>query len=151
MFGLVDSFQVIFNMFEQRPAQRLFPAGEKSNCAFIARVPLDSGSLVGNWTDDSYAQFEHGSQQHNMFRGERFAETLRRVRVLKDLCSPHYRSLAEAAMRYALSERQVSALIPGMKNRREVDMNIAISDGEVFPPELKSQLPPHIWIRNYYH
>ncbi len=150
-FGLVDSFQVIFNMFEQRPAQRLFPAGEKSNCAFIARVPLDSGSLVGNWTDDSYAQFEHGSQQHNMFRGERFAETLRRVRVLKDLCLPHYASLAEAAMRYALSERQVSALIPGMKNRNEVDLNIAISDGAVFPPELKSQLPPHTWIRNYYH
>jgi aryl-alcohol dehydrogenase-like predicted oxidoreductase len=150
-FGLVDSFQVIFNMFEQRPAQRLFPAGEKSNCAFIARVPLDSGALVGNWTQNSYAQFEPGSQQYNMFRGERFGETLRRVQVLKDLCSPHYASLAEAAMRYALSEPQVSVLIPGMKNRREVDMNIAISDGAVFPAELKLQLPPHIWIRNYYH
>jgi len=150
-FGLVDSFQVIFNMFEQRPAQRLFPAGEKSNCAFIARVPLDSGSLVGNWAEESYARFEKGSQQHNMFRGERFAETLKRVQALKNICLPHYPTLAEAAMRYVLSEQQVATLIPGMKNRSEVDMNIAYSDGALFPAELKQKLPPHIWVRNYYY
>jgi aryl-alcohol dehydrogenase-like predicted oxidoreductase len=150
-FGIVDSFQVIFNMFEQRPAQRLFPAGEKSNCAFIARVPLDSGSLVGNWTEKSYAQFELNSQQHNMFRGERFTETLNRVQALKDLCAPHYSTLAEAAIRYVLSNSQLSTLIPGMKNREEVDLNIAYCDGAEFPTSLKAQLPSHLWIRNYYH
>ncbi|MBG1233512.1 aldo/keto reductase [Aestuariivirga litoralis] len=150
-YGLVDSYQVIFNMFEQRPAQRLFPAGEKSNSAFIARVPLDSGSLVGNWVSDSYSHFEPGSQQHNMFRGERFGETLRRVEALKTLCKPYYSTLAEAAMRYVLSEPQLSTLIPGMKNRREVDMNIAYCGGQVFPAELKAQLQAHTWVRNYYH
>jgi aryl-alcohol dehydrogenase-like predicted oxidoreductase len=149
-FGLVDSFQVIFNLFEQRPALRLFPAGEKSNAAFIARVPLDSGSLVGNWTAESYAQFEPGSQQHQMFRGDRFAETLKRVEALKDICKPYYSTLAEAAMRFVLSEPQLSTLIPGMKNRKEVDMNIAYCDGAEFPDELKSKLQQHIWIRNYY-
>jgi aryl-alcohol dehydrogenase-like predicted oxidoreductase len=149
-FGLVDSFQVIFNMFEQRPALRLFPAGEKSNAAFIARVPLDSGSLVGRWTAESYAQFEPGSQQHQMFRGDRYAETLKRVEALKEICNPYYSTLAEAAMRYVLSEPQLSTLIPGMKNRKEVDMNIAYSDGAAFPAELKTKLQQHIWTRNYY-
>ncbi len=74
-FGLVDSIQVVFNMFEQRPADDLFHAGEASRTAFIARVPLDSGSLIGHWTKDSYATFEPGSQPHSMFRGERFMET----------------------------------------------------------------------------
>jgi len=150
-FGLVDSIQVLFNMFEQRPAESLFPAGEKTNTAFIARVPLDSGSLVGAWTKDSYAKFEVGSQPHQMFRGERFSETLQRVEALKKICAPHYANLAEAAMRYVLSEKQLSTLIPGMKNRTEVDMNIAYSDGAKFPEELKRALPPHGWIRNYYH
>ncbi len=149
-FGLVDSFQVIFNMFEQRPALQLFPAGEKPNTGFIARVPLDSGSLVGNWTAGSYAQFEPGSQQHQMFRGDRFADTLKRVEALKDICKPYYSTLAEAAMRYVMSEQQLSTLIPGMKNRKEVDMNIAYSDGATFPAELKSKLQQHIWVRNYY-
>jgi aryl-alcohol dehydrogenase-like predicted oxidoreductase len=149
--GLVDSFQVIFNMFEQRPAQQLFQAGKNSNVAFIARVPLDSGSLVGNWNASSYEQFETGSQQFNMFRGERFVETLKRVQALKDLCTPYYATLAETAMRYILSESRVSTLIPGMKNRGEVDMNIAYCDGAEFPLNLKQKLPHHIWIRNYYN
>ena len=148
--GLVDSVQVIFNMFEQRPAAELFPEGERTNTAFIARVPLDSGSLIGNWTKDSYSKFEPDSQQFNMFRGERFSETLERVEKLKALCKPYYQTLAEAAMRYVMSAPQLSVLIPGMKNRSEVDMNIAYSDGAVFPAALKAQLPPHIWIRNYY-
>jgi aryl-alcohol dehydrogenase-like predicted oxidoreductase len=150
-FGLVDTIQVIFNMFEQRPAQSLFPAGDASCTGFIARVPLDSGSLVGNWTKDSYAGFEPGSQAHSMFRGERFGETLQRSDMLKAECAPFYPTLAEAAMRYVLSEPLVSTLIPGMKNRAEVNMNIAYSDGKIFPGELKAKLLPHLWIRDYYH
>jgi aryl-alcohol dehydrogenase-like predicted oxidoreductase len=150
-YGLADSLQVVFNMFEQRPAQRLFPAGQLTNMAYIARVPLDSGSLVGNWTADTYASWEPGSQQHAMFCGGRFIETLARVNALNAVCTPYYSTLAEAAMRYVLSEPQVSTLIPGMKNRAEVDMNIAYSDGKLFPEELKTKLPPHLWIRDFYH
>jgi aryl-alcohol dehydrogenase-like predicted oxidoreductase len=149
--GLVDSIQVVFNMFDQRPAGDLFKAGEETSTAFIARVPLDSGSLTGLWTKESYGSFESGSQPHSMFRGERFSETLTRVEKLKAICKPHYPSLAEAAMRYVLSAAQVSAVIPGMKSRAEVDMNIVYSDGAPFPAELASQLPAHVWTRNYYH
>ena len=53
-------------------------------------------------------------------------------------------------MRYVMSAPQLSVLIPGMKNPQEVDMNIAYSDGAIFPQALKEQLPPHIWIRDYY-
>ncbi len=148
--GLVDSVQVIFNMFEQRPRQRLFPAGKNTRTAFIARVPLDSGSLTGSWTADSYASWEPGSQPHSMFRGERFAETLQRAEALKTLCKTHFGNLAEAAMRFVLSEPELSTLIPGMKNRHEVDLNIAYCDGKPFPQDLKDKLAEHIWVRNYY-
>jgi aryl-alcohol dehydrogenase-like predicted oxidoreductase len=149
-FGLVDSIQVVFNMFEQRPAGDLFHAGEATNTAFIARVPLDSGSLIGHWTKDSYASFEPGSQPHSMFRGTRFMETFNRVEALKALCKSHYPTLAEAAMRYVLSAPQLSTLIPGMKNKAEVDMNIVYCDDNNFPPELSAALATHAWVRNYY-
>jgi aryl-alcohol dehydrogenase-like predicted oxidoreductase len=148
--GLVDSQQVIFNMFEQRPRLQLFPAGARANTAFIARVPLDSSSLTGTWTMDTYANWEAGSQPHTMFRGDRFAETLKRVEALKALCKPYYATLAEAAMRFVLSEPQLSTLIPGMKNRKEVDLNIAFCDEAPFPEELKAKLAEHLWVRNYY-
>jgi aryl-alcohol dehydrogenase-like predicted oxidoreductase len=114
-------------------------------------VPLDSGSLVGAWTLATYATWAAGSVPHQMFRGDRFAQTLARVEALKQLCAPYYPTLAQAAMRYVLSSPQVSTLIPGMKNRAEVDMNLVYSDAEPFPQALLDQLPAHTWVRNYYH
>jgi aryl-alcohol dehydrogenase-like predicted oxidoreductase len=149
-FGLVDSIQVVHNLFEQRPREQLFPSGEATGTGFIARVPLDSGALVGHWTAATYAGWAEGSVPHRMFRGERFAQTLARVEELKRLCLRYYPTLAEAAMRYVLSSPQVSTLIPGMKSRAEVDMNLVYSDAGVFPRELLDQLPPHTWVRNFY-
>ena len=147
--GLVASQQVVLNLFEQRPAGDLFKAGAGTQ-AFIARVPLDSGSLVGNWSDDTYATFAPGSVPAQLFRGDRFADTMARVRALKDLCAPYYPTLAEAAMRYVLSCPELSCVIPGMANPEQVDMNMVYSDGSTFPEDLKSALAAHIWPRNYY-
>jgi aryl-alcohol dehydrogenase-like predicted oxidoreductase len=149
-FGLVDSLQVVFNMFEQRPADRLFPAGAQSGSAFIARVPFDSGSLIGHWTPDTYRSWPEDSVPAWLFRGERFNQTLERVDALKKLCAPYYPTLAEAALRYTLSDPHVSTVIPGMLTEGEIDMNVAYSDGQSFPAELKDQLAAHGWPRNFY-
>jgi aryl-alcohol dehydrogenase-like predicted oxidoreductase len=148
--GLVASQQVIFNAFEQTPSHALFPAGKATGQAYIARVPLDSGALTGTWTPDTYANWTPGSIPHWLYRGERFMATYERVLALKALCEPYYATLAEAAMRYALSEPQVSTLIPGMKNPAEVDMNVAYSDSQPFPAELKAKFTEHLWVRDYY-
>lgn len=148
--GLVAAEQVIFNLFEQHPRDRLFPAAKASGTAVIARVPLDSGSLVGHWTPASYAGWEAGSQQHQMFRGARFAETLSRINALKAEIDNDYATLAEAAMRYVLSHDAVSLLIPGMITPEEVDMNIAYSDGGQMSQALIGRLARHAWVRNFY-
>jgi aryl-alcohol dehydrogenase-like predicted oxidoreductase len=148
--GLVASQQVIFNLFEQTPAQELFSAGLATDTAFIARVPLDSGSLVGHWNSATYDNWQAGSIPHKMFQGNRFATTLDRVDALKNVCAPYFPTLAEAAMRFALSEPAVSSVIPGMTSRHEVDMNTKYSDGAEFPLELRELVRPHTWVRNYY-
>ncbi len=113
-------------------------------------MPLDSGALVGTWAADSYARFEPGSQPHQMFRGDRFAETLRRVRALKAEVAPWCPSLAEAAMRFVLAHEAVSTPIPGMTSPEAVDMNLRYCDGAAFPEKLMSRLPAHAWVRNLY-
>jgi len=147
--GLVASQQVVLNLFEQRPAGDLFKAGAGTQ-GYIARVPLDSGSLVGHWDENTYAGFAQGSVPAQLFRGERFAETLARVQVLKALCAPYYPTLAEAAMRYVLSCPELSCVIPGMLNPEQVDMNVVYSDGAAFPAALKVALAAHVWPRNFY-
>ncbi len=148
--GLVASIQVVFNMFEQRPADALFPAGAATGTAFIGRVPFDSGALVGHWNEDTYAGWAPGSVPHTLFRGDRFPQTLTRVQRLRKLCAPYYPTLAEAAIRYSLSPDNVATVIPGMKNPAEVDMNVAYSDGAAFPEELRAALASEGWPRNFY-
>lgn len=148
--GLVDSIQVIFNLFEQRPIDALFPAGARSKTAFIDRVAFDSGSLGGLWTKDSYEGWEEGSQQREMFRGDRFTETFNRVEALKKIVAPYYSSLAEAAIKFTLGSPEVSTVIAGMSNSRNIARNVSYSDGEPFPDALRAQLAEHNWPRNYY-
>jgi aryl-alcohol dehydrogenase-like predicted oxidoreductase len=147
---LVDSIQVIFNLFEQRPPEELFPAGDATGVAFIARVPFDSGSLIGHWTAETYASWPPGSVPHTLFRGSRFAATLERADALKQLCMPYFPTLAEAAMRFVLSERRVSTVIPGMATEKEVELNVGYSDGQSFPEDLRREIMRHNWPRNYY-
>lgn len=148
--GLVDSIQVIFNMFEQRPIEKLFPAGARSKTAFIDRVAFDSGSLGGLWTRDTYDTWEEGSQQKQMFRDNRFTETFERVEELKKLVAPYYETLAEAAIKFTLASPEVSTVIAGMSNSRNIARNVSYSDGEPFPEELRARLAEHNWPRNYY-
>lgn len=148
--GLVASQQAIFNLFEQTPATELLPTAHETQTAFIARVPLDSGSLVGNWHEGTYQGWEDGSQRKQMFRADRFAETLQRVNALKNDVLPFYETLAEAAMKYILAHNAVSVVIPGMSTPEEVEMNLVYSDGSTFPEELAGKLPTHAWVRNYY-
>jgi len=146
--GLVDSIQVIFNLFEQRPADELFR--QPTGSAFIARVPFDSSSLVGNWTESTYEQWDEDDIRRKLFRGDRFKTTLERVRKLQELCEPFYPSLSQAALHYCLSDPAVSVVIAGMKTRAEAEMNIACLDGRPFPAELVQVVKPHRWVRNFY-
>lgn len=148
--GLVDSEQVIYNLFEQRPGDELFRQGQTRDVAFVARVPLDSSSLVGNWTEETYQQWDEDDIRRKLFRGERFQMTRERVRKLQEVCAPFYPTLALAALRFCLADPAVSVVIAGMKNRAEVEMNVASCEGAPFPPELLAAVKPHRWERNFY-
>ncbi|NWK54123.1 aldo/keto reductase [Verrucomicrobiaceae bacterium N1E253] len=149
--GLVDSIQVLFNIFEQEPMLELFPAACESNTAIIARVPLDSGSLTGTWTKETIEQWPGDDKRHQMYAKDgNFEHTLERIEKIKDTCTPYYTGLAEAALRFVLHHKAVSLTIPGMRNGHEVDLNIHHSDGAKFPNELVKQLRQHTWKHSFY-
>jgi len=148
--GLVDSIQVIYNIFEQQPDHQLFPAAAQSGTAIVARVALDSGSLSGAWTAETYSEWAEDSILKNMFRDERFNETLRRIEQVKAITSPVYVKLAEAAVRFVLERAEVSTAILGMSNSRRLEENLSYSDGVGLAPGLREKLRGEEWRRNYY-
>jgi aryl-alcohol dehydrogenase-like predicted oxidoreductase len=142
--GLVDSVQVVYNIFDQAPEDELFPYCEANGIAVIARVPLDEGSLTGTLRPDS--TWPEGDWRNTYFSPERRTETLARVDRLEPLI-PEGMDLPELALRFILENPAVATTIPGMRRPAHVERNLAASDGVRLPPRLRDALRAHRWNR----
>ena len=111
--GLIDSVQVIYNIFDQSPEKHLFPAAEKHNVGVLARVPFDEGSLTGSITTNSV--FDDKDFRVFYFRGDRKQQVVEHVSRLQTDLKDVEGSLAEIALRFCISHPAVSSVIPGMR------------------------------------
>lgn len=146
--GLISTVQCIFNIFHQKPQEKLFPFVKKHNIGVIARVPLDEGGLTGKFTGNT--KWPEGDFRNVYFQGERLPELVRRTNALKTLLDDEAKTLPELALRFILSHDAVSTTIPGMRKLSFVDSNTAISDGRKLTQELLNKLKDHAWERNFY-
>ncbi len=144
-FPSVQSVQIIFNIFRQRPADLFFAEAEKRKVGILARVPLASGLLSGKITRESkFAKDDHRTfNRHGeaFDRGETFAgvdfETgLNAVEELKSFV-PEGAALAQLALRWILEFPAVTCAIPGAKRPAQVAENIAAS---ALPPLSKAAM-----------
>jgi aryl-alcohol dehydrogenase-like predicted oxidoreductase len=142
--GLVDAVQVIYNIFDQSPEDRLFPVCQELNIGVIARVPLDEGSLGGKMTQET--KFPESDWRSKYFGPENLVKTLPRVEKLK-AALPGSMNLAEMALRFVLSDPVVSTTIIGMRKLDHVRQNVALSDAGPLAPALLKTLKPHRWDR----
>ena len=135
-FPNVQSVQIIFNIFRQRPSEILFPEAIRRKVAILARVPLASGLLTGKFTPSS--TFE--KEDHRNFnrdgaafdRGETFSGLdfdlgLKAVDQLRSLV-PDGASMAQFALRWIAMFPAVTCAIPGGKKARQVEENIKAID-----------------------
>jgi aryl-alcohol dehydrogenase-like predicted oxidoreductase len=142
--GLIDSIQVIYNIFDQNPEEELFPACREMDVAVIARVPFDEGALTGTLTLDS--KWPEGDWRNTYFVPENLKASVEHADRLKTLL-PAGMNMPEMALRFILNEPTVSTIIAGMRKPGHVSGNIAYSDAGPLPEELHRSLRAHRWVR----
>jgi aryl-alcohol dehydrogenase-like predicted oxidoreductase len=140
--GIIDSVQVIYNIFDQNPEDELFPACREMNVAIIARVPFDEGSLTGTLTLDS--RWPEEDWRNTYFEPENLRESVKRADQLKKISDM---PLSELALRFILSNPLVSTTIPGMRKIGHVEQNIGCSDKGRLEDQLLGKLRSHRWVR----
>jgi aryl-alcohol dehydrogenase-like predicted oxidoreductase len=145
---LIECVQVIYNIFDQAPARRLFPACLERRVGIIARVPFDEGGLTGAIRPG--VSFPPGDWRRRYFRGDRPAEVAARVAKLEPALLREAQTLAEGALRFCLSHEAVSTVIAGMRTVEHARANCVVSDGRKLTPALLAELENHRWERNYY-
>ncbi len=143
--GLVESVQVIYNLFDQNPEDELFPVCAEHQVGVIARVPLDEGSLGGKMTRET--TFPEGDWRKGYFNPKNLNETLDRVdRLREDL--PEGMTLPELAIRFILSQPAVTTIIVGMRKPEHVRGNLALSDAGGLDARVIDKLRKHRWERH---
>jgi aryl-alcohol dehydrogenase-like predicted oxidoreductase len=142
--GLIDAVQVIYNIFDQNPEDELFPACNEHDVAVIARVPFDEGTLTGTLTKES--KWPDGDWRNTYFVAENLIPSVERAEELKALL-PAGMTLPEMALRFILSNLDISTIIPGMRKPAHVDANIATSNTGKLPESLLAELRPYRWDR----
>lgn len=142
--GLIDSVQVIYNIFDQAPEDVLFPLCKKLGIATIARVPFDEGTLTGNITKDT--TFDEGDWRASYFVPENLIASAEHADLLRPFVTKEM-SMAELALRFILMNDDVSTTIPGMRKERNVLANTAVSDGTRLDADMYNVLKKHRWDR----
>jgi aryl-alcohol dehydrogenase-like predicted oxidoreductase len=147
-YPALQTLQVIFNVFRQRPAERLFPRAAERKVGILARLPLSSGMLTGKMTRDTRFQ----ADDHRAFnrdgaafdKGETFSgfdyeKGLQVVEKLRGLLPPGM-TLPELALRYIASFPAVTCSIPGARRVEQVEQNVAAGSKGALDAGLLSSL-----------
>jgi aryl-alcohol dehydrogenase-like predicted oxidoreductase len=160
-FPGVESVQIIYNIFRQRPAELFFELAKKKHIAILARVPLASGLLTGKM--DRNSVFEANDHRNYNRHGESFdvGETfsgvdyetgLNAVEEIRALV-PEGLSMSQFALRWILMNEAVTLAIPGAKNRQQANENAAASEATGLSGEVMARLQQvyDIYIREQVH
>jgi aryl-alcohol dehydrogenase-like predicted oxidoreductase len=142
----VQTVQIIFNCFRQRPADHFFAQAQAKRVGILARVPLSSGMLTGKLTRDSqfaaddHRAFNRHGEAFDMgetFSGIDYETSLNAVEGIRALV-PAGTSMAQFALRWILMFDAVTCAIPGGKRPSQVADNCAATD---LPPLPDTAMP----------
>jgi len=132
----VQSVQIIFNMFRQRPADLFFNLAQDHRVGILARVPLASGLLTGKMTrQTTFAANDHRNYNRHgeafdvgeTFAGVDYETGLDTVAAIRALLPPGA-TMAQFALRWILMFDAVSCAIPGAKNQQQAMENARAAD-----------------------
>jgi aryl-alcohol dehydrogenase-like predicted oxidoreductase len=139
----VQSVQIIYNLFRQRPAEILFPLARKRRVGILARLPLSSGMLAGKmtpatrFTTDDHREFNRHGEAFDVgetFSGFDFERGLAVVDRLRPLV-PSEMTMAGLALRWILMQEAITCAIPGARRRAQVEENVAAAELGPLPAE----------------
>lgn len=130
----VQALQIIFNIFRQKPIERLLPEAARTKTGLLVRLPLASGLLTGKFQTgtafeaDDHRNFNRNGQQFNVgetFAGLPFEKGVELSKELAWIARERGGSMTHAALRWILDFPEITCAIPGFKNVRQVEDNLA--------------------------
>jgi aryl-alcohol dehydrogenase-like predicted oxidoreductase len=133
----ITCVQTVYNVLEQDPGRDLLKSAAQHDVGIMVRVPDASGLLTGKVT----AETKFDKNDHRSFRKREFIqEAVQKIENMKPLATSKGWNVTELAIKFILSQPQVSVVLPTMVTAEEIDMFAAISDGKYLSTTESAQL-----------
>lgn len=143
----VSAVQTVYNILEQTPGNELIENAEKKDVGILVRVPDASGILTGKVKADTKVD----EKDHRSVRkGEWIKESLKKVEQLRPIAERNGLNITELAIKFILSKKAVSSVLPTVISVEEIEQFAAMSDGKYLNTtdmkeisDLYNQWPPY--------
>jgi aryl-alcohol dehydrogenase-like predicted oxidoreductase len=123
----ITCLQTVYNILEQDPGRDFLREAERHDVGIMVRVPDASGLLTGKVTADT----KFDKNDHRSFRKQEFImEAMQKIENMKPIAKSKGWSITELAIKFILSQKQISVVLPTMISVEEIEMFASISDGK---------------------
>ena len=142
----ITCLQTVYNILEQDPGRDFIRAAERHNVGIMVRVPDASGLLTGKVTADT----KFDKNDHRSFRKQEFiAEALQKIENMKPVATSKGWNVTELAIKFILSQKQISVVLPTMISAEEIEMFASLSDGSYLDTSEASRVE-QMYENNFY-
>ena len=142
----ITCLQTVYNVLEQDPGRDFLGLAEKQNVGIMVRVPDASGLLTGKVTADT----AFDKNDHRSFRKREFIlEAMEKIENMKPIADAKGWTITQLAIKFILSQKQVSVVLPTMISVEEIEMFSSLSDGK-YLDESESAKLEEMYENNFY-
>jgi aryl-alcohol dehydrogenase-like predicted oxidoreductase len=142
----ISCLQTVYNILEQDPGRDFVREAERHNVGIMVRVPDASGLLTGKVT----AEAKFDKNDHRSFRKKEFIqEAMKKIDNIKPIANSKGWNITELAIKFILSQKQISVVLPTMVSIEEIEMFASLSDGE-YLNSAESAKVEEMYEKNFY-
>ena len=142
----ISCLQTVYNILEQDPGRDFMREAERHNVGIMVRVPDASGLLTGKVT----AEAKFDKNDHRSFRKKEFIqEAMKKIENIKPIANSKGWNITELAIKFILSQKQISVVLPTMVSIEEIEMFASLSDGE-YLNSAESAKVEEMYEKNFY-
>ncbi len=142
----ITCLQTVYNLLEQEPGRVLMAAAEKHDVGIMVRVPDASGMLTGKVTADT----KFDKDDHRSFRKREFIiHAMKKIENIKLVAQEKGWSMTELAIKFILSQLQISVVLPTATSVEEIELFASLSDGKYLSEQDSARLF-EMYDKNFY-
>ena len=126
LLGELATVQVGFNLLN-RSGESTLKLAKAENLGSLIRIPLASGALTGKYFNTT-PDLDEKDQRVERFTSDKAVSSFKQLEDLLFLTEDGKRSMVQASLRFILDKEGVTSVIPGAKNREQIEGNAGAMD-----------------------